>query len=50
MSNDFMKPLLLFILSLLAYIPKKFRTASRRNISERTQILNAVGISLLLVL
>jgi uncharacterized membrane protein YfcA len=48
MSNDFMKPLLLFILSLLAiytYAKKNFGQHLERNISERTQILNAVGIS-----
>ena len=48
MSNDFMKPLLLFILSLLAiytYAKKNFGQHVERNISERTQILNAVLIS-----
>jgi uncharacterized membrane protein YfcA len=48
MSNDFMKPLLLFILSLLAiytYAKKNFGQHLERNISDRTQILNAVGIS-----
>ncbi|WP_367752863.1 sulfite exporter TauE/SafE family protein [Flavobacterium sp. WC2430] len=48
MSNDFMKPLLLFILSLLAiytYAKKNFGQLVEKNISERTQILNAVLIS-----
>lgn len=48
MSNDFMKPLLLFILSLLAiytYAKKNFGQHVEKNISERTQILNAVVIS-----
>ncbi|WP_413998432.1 sulfite exporter TauE/SafE family protein [Flavobacterium sp. W1B] len=48
MSNDFMKPLLLFILSLLAiytYAKKNFGQHVERNISERTQILNAILIS-----
>lgn len=48
MSNDFMKPLLLFILSLLAiytYAKKNFGQHVERNISERTQILNAIIIS-----
>ncbi|HEY4617256.1 MAG TPA: TSUP family transporter [Flavobacterium sp.] len=48
MSNDFMKPLLLFILSLLAiytYAKKNFGQHVEKNISERTQIFNAIGIS-----
>lgn len=47
-SNDFMKPLLLVILSLLAvytYAKKNFGQHQVRDISVRTQILNAVGIS-----
>ena len=48
MSNDFMKPLLLFILSLLAiytYAKKNFGQLVEKNISERAQIINAVLIS-----
>jgi uncharacterized membrane protein YfcA len=48
MSNDFMKPLLLFILSLLAiytYAKKNFGQKVERDISDRIQILNAIGIS-----
>ncbi|REG97899.1 sulfite exporter TauE/SafE family protein [Flavobacterium aquicola] len=47
-SNDFMKPLLLVVLSLLAiytYVKKNFGQHQVRNISAKTQILNAVGIS-----
>jgi uncharacterized membrane protein YfcA len=47
-SNDFMKPLLLVVLSLLAiytYAKKNFGQHQARDISPRTQILNAVGIS-----
>lgn len=47
-SNDFMKPLLLVVLSLLAvytYAKKNFGQHQEKNISARTQILNAVGIS-----
>lgn len=48
MSNDFMKPLLLFILSLLAiytYAKKNFGQHIAKNISNRTQIFNAIMIS-----
>ncbi len=48
MSNDFMKPLLLFILSLLViytYAKKNFGQHVSRNISEKRQIGNAVLIS-----
>ncbi|MEZ7499493.1 TSUP family transporter [Flavobacterium sp. Arc3] len=48
MSNDFMKPLLLFILSLLAiytYAKKNFGQHVAKDLSERTQILNAILIS-----
>jgi uncharacterized membrane protein YfcA len=48
MSNDFMKPLLLFILSLLAvytYAKKNFGQQIAKDISETKQILNAVMIS-----
>lgn len=48
MSNDFMKPLLLFILSLLAvytYAKKNFGQHIAKDISETKQILNAVMIS-----
>lgn len=47
-SNDFMKPLLLVVLSLLAiytYAKKNFGQHVERNISATTQILNAIGIS-----
>jgi len=47
-SNDFMKPLLLVVLSLLAiytYSKKNFGQHQVRNSSAKTQILNAVGIS-----
>lgn len=47
-SDDFMKPLLLVILSLLAiytYAKKNFGQHQVRDISVTTQILNAVGIS-----
>lgn len=47
-SNDFMKPLLLVVLSLLViytYAKKNFGQHQERNLSFRTQILNAVGIS-----
>jgi uncharacterized membrane protein YfcA len=47
-SNDFMKPLLLVVLSLLAiytYAKKNFGQHQVKDISPRTQILNAVGIS-----
>jgi hypothetical protein len=48
MSNDFMKPLLLFILSLLAiytYAKKNFGQHIEKKLSKRTQIINAVLIS-----
>jgi uncharacterized protein len=47
-SNDFMKPLLLVVLSLLAvytYAKKNFGQHVERNTSSRTQILNAIFIS-----
>ena len=47
-SNDFMKPLLLIVLSLLAiytYAKKNFGQHQEKKISHRTQIFNAVGIS-----
>lgn len=47
-SNDFMKPILLAVLTLLAiytYAKKNFGQHQARNISAKTQILNAVGIS-----
>src|SRR6478752_9052620 len=47
-SNDFMKPLLLVVLTLLAiytYAKKNFGENQEKNISARTQILNAVIIS-----
>lgn len=47
-SNDFMKPLLLVVLSLLAvytYANKNFGQHQEKNISAGTQILNAVSIS-----
>lgn len=50
MSNDFMKPLLLFILSLLAiytYAKKNFGQHIAKDISKRTQIWNAVLISVI---
>ena len=48
MTNDFMKPLLLFILSLLAiytYAKKNFGQHIAKNLSNRTQIFNAIMIS-----
>jgi uncharacterized membrane protein YfcA len=48
MSNDFMKPLLLFILSLLAiytYAKKNFGQHIAKNLSNRMQIFNAIMIS-----
>ncbi|WP_310381021.1 TSUP family transporter [Flavobacterium sp.] len=48
-SNDFMKPLLLVVLSLLAiytYAKKNFGQHVERSISATTQILNAIGISI----
>lgn len=48
MTNDFMKPLLLFILSLLAiytYAKKNFGQHIEKDLSKRTQIINAVLIS-----
>ena len=48
MSNDFMKPLLLFILSILAiytYAKKNFGQLVEKDHSEKTQILYAVLIS-----
>jgi uncharacterized membrane protein YfcA len=50
MSNDFMKPLLLFVLSLLAiytYAKKNFGQHIEKNLSEKTQIINAVMISVI---
>lgn len=47
-SNDFMKPLLLVVLSFLViytYAKKNFGQHTARNISARTQIANAVAIS-----
>ncbi|MGQ7947650.1 sulfite exporter TauE/SafE family protein [Flavobacterium sp. WC2509] len=47
-SNDFMKPLLLVVLSLLAiytYAKKNFGQHQEKNISPRTQIFNALIIS-----
>jgi uncharacterized membrane protein YfcA len=47
-SNDFMKPLLLVVLSLLAvytYAKKNFGQHQEKTISSRTQIFNAIGIS-----
>ncbi|MCW2118415.1 sulfite exporter TauE/SafE family protein [Flavobacterium sp. 7A] len=47
-SNDFMKPLLLFILSLLAiytYAKKNFGQLVEKNLSKRQQLINAVLIS-----
>ncbi|HSD05707.1 sulfite exporter TauE/SafE family protein [Flavobacterium sp.] len=47
-SNDFMKPLLLVVLSSLAiytYAKKNFGQHQERNIAPKTQILNAIGIS-----
>ncbi|CAN1536681.1 COG0730 Predicted permeases [Flavobacteriaceae bacterium] len=47
-SNDFMKPLLLVVLSLLAiytYAKKNFGQHQAKEILPKTQILNAVGIS-----
>jgi uncharacterized membrane protein YfcA len=43
MSNDFMKPLLLFILSLLAIYTyaKKFWAAYSEDLSKSTQVWNA---------
>lgn len=49
-SNDFMKPLLLFILSLLAiytYAKKNFGQQVAKNLSEKKQVLNAIMISLI---
>ncbi|WPR70587.1 TSUP family transporter [Flavobacterium sp. NG2] len=48
MSNDFMKPLLLFILSLLAiytYAKKNFGQHIEKNMTPRQQIINAALIS-----
>jgi uncharacterized membrane protein YfcA len=50
MSNDFMKPLLLFVLSLLAiytYAKKNFGQHIEKNLSEKKQIINAVMISVI---
>jgi uncharacterized membrane protein YfcA len=47
-SNDFMKPLLLVVLSFLViytYAKKNFGQHTARNISARTQLANAVAIS-----
>lgn len=47
-SNDFMKPLLLVVLSLLAvytYAKKNFGQHQEKTISSRNQIFNAIGIS-----
>jgi uncharacterized membrane protein YfcA len=47
-SNDFMKPLLLIVLSLLViytYAKKNFGQHQEKNISPKTQIFNAVAIS-----
>jgi uncharacterized membrane protein YfcA len=47
-SNDFMKPLLLVVLSLLVvytYAKKSFGQQQAKNLSPRTQIFNAVGVS-----
>lgn len=47
-SNDFMKPLLLIVLSLLAiytYAKKNFGQHQEKNISPKTQIINAIAIS-----
>ena len=47
-SNDFMKPLLLFVLSFLViytYAKKNFGEHIEKNHPPRTQILNAIGIS-----
>lgn len=47
-SNNFMKPLLLVVLSFLViytYAKKNFGQHVERNISSKTQILNAIGIS-----
>jgi uncharacterized protein len=47
-SNYFMKPLLLIVLSFLAiysYTKKNFGELVERNISSKTQIINAIGIS-----
>ncbi|MCG9792722.1 sulfite exporter TauE/SafE family protein [Flavobacterium algicola] len=48
MSNDFMKPLLLFILSLLAiytYAKKNFGQHIEKNLTKRQQLINAALIS-----
>lgn len=50
MSNDFMKPLLLFVLSLLAiytYAKKNFGQYIEKNISDKRLILNSVLISVI---
>jgi uncharacterized membrane protein YfcA len=50
MSNDFMKPLLLFILSLLAiytYAKKNFGQHIAKDLSKSTQIWNAILISVI---
>ncbi|MBC5841970.1 TSUP family transporter [Flavobacterium sp. F-380] len=50
MSNDFMKPLLLFILSLLAiytYAKKNFGQHVAKDMSDAQQIINAVLISVI---
>jgi uncharacterized membrane protein YfcA len=50
MSNDFMKPLLLFVLSLLAiytYAKKNFGQHVAKEISDSKQVLNAVVISVI---
>jgi uncharacterized protein len=47
-SNDFMKPLLLIVLSFLVvytYAKKNFGQHIERNISQKTQIINAITIS-----
>lgn len=47
-SNDFMKPLLLIVLPLLAiytYAKKNFGQHQEKNISPKTQIINAIAIS-----
>jgi uncharacterized membrane protein YfcA len=50
MSNDFMKPLLLFILSLLAiytYAKKNFGQHIAKDLSKSTQVWNAILISII---
>tara|TARA_R110002124_G_scaffold287195_1_gene471168 strand:+ start:463 stop:1233 length:771 start_codon:yes stop_codon:yes gene_type:complete len=50
MSNDFMKPLLLFILSILAiytYAKKNFGQHVAKDMTEKQQIFNAVLISII---